>query len=250
MADELLLRYARHVLLDEIGIGGVEKMANARVLQIGAGGLGSAAALYLAASGVNLTIADNDCVELSNLQRQIIHTTQAIGKNKAESAKKTLVAINPTAKIVAVSEKITDEILRALVPKHDLILDCSDNFPTRYAINRAALEHKKPLVAGAAIQFAGQVFVSDFQNTNAPCYSCVFDETAQSDEIRCADSGVFAPIVGVIGTLQAGIALKIITGLESPPFLLTFDFKNLKFQKIKIQKDAQCAVCKENPKCN
>ena len=249
MTDELLLRYSRHVLLGEIDVGGVKKFTKARVLQIGAGGLGSAAALYLVASGVNLTIADNDSVELSNLQRQIIHTTQSVGENKAESAKKTLLKINPTAKIVAFPEKITDEVLDELVPDHDLILDCADNFPTRYAINRAALKHKKPLVAGAAIQFAGQVFVSDFQNADAPCYACVFDENAESDAIRCADAGVFAPLVGVVGTLQAGIALKIIAGLELPPFLLTFDFKNLKFQKIKIQKDAACAVCGDS-KCN
>lgn len=249
MKDELLLRYARHILLDEIGIGGIEKITTARILQIGAGGLGSAAALYLASSGVNLTIADNDSVELSNLQRQIIHSIESLGGNKAESAQKTLFNINPNAEVVAFSEKITSENLGTLVPDHDLILDCSDNFETRYAINRAALRFKKPLVAAAAIRFVGQVLVFDFQNADSPCYACVFDENAQSEELRCADSGVFAPLVGVIGSLQAGIALKIILGLELSPFLLNFDFKTLKFQKIKIQKDAHCAVCGDEP-CN
>ncbi len=246
MNDQQLLRYSRHILLEEIGIEGQQAWLNSNVLIIGLGGLGSPAALYLAASGVGrLTLCDNDTVELSNLQRQIIHRTSAVGQSKVASAQAVLREVNPEVECVALSLRADAVQLDRLVSSADVVLDCSDNFATRYAVNRACLAHRKPLVSGAAIQFDGQVAVFDFRRDNAPCYNCLFPEDAVAAELRCATTGVFAPLVGIIGTLQAAETLKLVAGIESglSGKLLTCNALDMTMQRSTVSKDAGCAVC-------
>ncbi len=213
MDDEQLLRYSRHILLPEIGVEGQEKLRAARALVIGAGGLGSPIALYLASAGVGtITICDDDVVDLTNLQRQIVHRTQAIGRPKVESARDTLLAINPDIRIELVKERVAGAALDALVAKADVVLDGCDNFATRQAVNRACVAHHKPLVSGAGVRFDGQISVFDMRDNDAPCYACLFPEDAenpQSEEVRCAVMGVFAPLTGIVGCIQAAEALKI-----------------------------------------
>ena len=246
MNDHQLLRYSRHILLNEIGIDGQQRLLDARVLIIGLGGLGSPAALYLAASGVGqLMLCDHDTVELSNLQRQIIHRTATVGQAKVASAQATLHDINPEVACIALAVRADADQLHDLVGKADVVLDCSDNFATRYAVNRACLMLHKPLVSGAAIQFDGQVAVFDFRKASAPCYNCLFPEDSQAAELRCATTGVFAPLTGIIGTLQAAETLKLIIGIEGGlrGRLLTVNALDMNIMRSSLSQDPACSVC-------
>ncbi len=246
MNDQQLLRYSRHILLPEFGVEGQEKLLNAHALIIGAGGLGSPAALFLASSGVGtLTLCDNDTVDLTNLQRQILHRTASIGRNKVDSARNTLAEINPDVHINNLHERIESARLHALVEQADVVLDCSDNFATRYALNRACVQLRKPLVSGAATRFAGQLTVFDFRQEHSPCYHCLYPEESESEETRCAVMGVFAPLVGVIGSLQAGEALKLLleAGTTLCGRLLIMDALHMDVRTIKLKRDAQCPIC-------
>lgn len=246
MNDQQLLRYSRHILLEEIGIEGQLRVISAKALIVGAGGLGSPAALYLAASGVgHITVIDDDIVDLTNLQRQILHTSDRVGQRKVASAKIALTQINPDIDIVALDERIMGERLNFLVNEATVVLDCSDNFATRHAINRACVENGVPLVSGAAIRFDGQVSVFDSRNSDSPCYACLFPENAETERVNCASMGVFAPLVGVIGAMQAAEALKLVCGAGNSLAgrLLMFDAKDAKWTSIAITRDAQCEVC-------
>ena len=246
MNDRQLLRYSRHILLNEIGIEGQQRLLQAKVLIIGLGGLGSPAALYLAASGVGqLTLCDHDNVELGNLQRQIIHRTATVDQPKVVSAQAALRDINPEVECIALQIRADAAQLRELAGKADVVLDCSDNFATRYAVNRACLEQRKPLVSGAAIQFDGQVAVFDFRRADAPCYNCLFPEDSQAAELRCATTGVFAPLVGIIGTLQAAEALKLLIGIKRglSGKLLTLNALDMTITRSTLGKDTACMVC-------
>ena len=246
MNDNQLLRYSRHILLPKIGYEGQEKLVNSHVLIIGAGGLGSPVALYLAASGVgHLTICDFDDVDLTNLQRQIIHTTASVGTNKAVSAKQTIYEINPDVNVQTVQQKSSEAEFAELVAKADVVVDCSDNFATRYALNRVCFMLKKPLVSGAAIGFEGQISVFDFRHVNSPCYHCLYPDTGDDTEMRCSENGVFAPLVGMIGTTQAAEALKLLIniGESLEGRLLLLDAFNLEWRTIKLKRDLKCAVC-------
>jgi molybdopterin/thiamine biosynthesis adenylyltransferase len=249
MNDQQLLRYGRHILLHEIGIEGQQRLLQARVLIIGLGGLGSPAALYLAASGVGqLTLCDHDTVDLSNLQRQIIHRTSTVHQLKVVSAQAALHDVNPEVECIALNVRADAAKLQELVCYVDVVLDCSDNFATRYAVNRACLAQRKPLVSGAAIQFDGQVAVFDFRNTDTPCYNCLFPEDSLAAEMRCATTGVFAPLTGIIGTLQAAEALKLIIGLERglSGKLLTINALDMNIMRSSLSKDPVCSVCGES----
>lgn len=244
--DAQLLRYARHILLDEFGIEGQEKLQAARVLIIGAGGLGSPAAAYLAASGVGTLVwADHDHVELSNLQRQIVHTTDRVGMNKAVSGQIMLQQLNPDVSVQVVQEKLMGQALSAQVARADLVLDCCDNFATRHAVNRACVQHGKPLVSGAAIRFSGQVTVFDLANPQAPCYHCLFPESDQVTEMRCATTGVLAPLVGIVGSVQAAEAIKVLTGMGDPLYgrLLCLEALSMQWQTVNFRRDPECPVC-------
>jgi molybdopterin/thiamine biosynthesis adenylyltransferase len=246
MNDSQLLRYSRHILLDEIGIEGQTRISSAKVVLIGVGGLGSPAALYLAASGVGqLTLCDDDTVELSNLQRQIAHQTEAIGQRKVSSAVNTLHGINPDVLYQPLAIRADVEQLATLIAEHDVVLDCSDNFTTRYAINRLCHQLRKPLVSGAAIQFSGQASVFDFRRAHTPCYNCLYPEDSEAETLRCATTGVFAPLVGIIGSLQANEALKLIIGIETGLHarLLTLDALILQIRTTHLKQDKSCAVC-------
>jgi adenylyltransferase/sulfurtransferase len=246
MNDDQLLRYSRHILLPEIGVEGQQRIVRARTLVIGAGGLGSPAALYLASAGVGtIVLADNDTVDLTNLQRQILHTTPAIGRPKVESGRDTLGLINPEVKVVALAERLQGARLDAAVSEADVVLDCSDNFATRHAVNRACVAHRKPLVSGAGVRFDGQVSVFDLRREDAPCYACLFPEDAETEELRCAIMGVFAPLVGIIGATQAAEALKILSGVGETLAgrLLLLDALAMEWRAIRIRKDPGCAVC-------
>lgn len=248
MNDLQLQRYGRHILLDEIGIEGQQSLLNARVLIVGLGGLGSPAALYLAASGVGqLTLCDHDHVDLSNLQRQIAHSTTSIGSTKTSSAKNAIHALNPDVICLEVNTRVDAIELDALVANADVVLDCSDNFATRYAINRACLRHRTPLVSGAAILFSGQASVYDFRATGTPCYNCLFPEDSESEELRCATTGVFAPLTGIIGTIQAAETLKLLIGISAglSGKLLTVEAMDMNIRKSTFQKDPNCPVCQK-----
>jgi molybdopterin-synthase adenylyltransferase len=246
MNDQQLLRYSRHILLPEIGIEGQQCLLDARVLIIGVGGLGSPAALYLAASGVgHLTLCDHDKVDYSNLQRQIIHRTASINQPKVASAQSTLRDINPEVDCIALDIRADETQLRDLAAEADVVLDCSDNFATRYAVNRVCHALRKPLVSGAAIQFDGQISVYDLRHPNAPCYNCLFPESSLAAELRCATTGVFAPLVGVIGTLQAAEALKLLMGIERglSGKLLTLNALDMRVMCSTLSKDPDCTIC-------
>ncbi|MDR2637166.1 MAG: HesA/MoeB/ThiF family protein, partial [Zoogloeaceae bacterium] len=245
MNDDDLLRYSRHILLDELGIEGQERIRAGHVLIVGMGGLGSPAALYLAAAGVGtLTLADGDAVELSNLQRQILHNEARIGRNKAESAQIALRALNPHPRLIPIAHRLEGEALSAEVARADLVLDCSDNFPTRYAINRACLEQAKPLVSGAASGFAGLLAVCDLRDSQSPCYHCLFPDGESVGETRCATTGVFAPLVGLIGSLQAGEGLRLLAGLghSFSGRLLRVDLLTQSWKTSRFERDSECAA--------
>ena len=246
MTDDQLLRYSRHILLNEIGVEGQARLVEARVLVVGAGGLGSPAALYLAAAGVGtLVLADGDTVDLTNLQRQILHTEASVGRPKVDSGRDALARINPESRVVALQERLAGETLSAQVAVADVVLDCSDNFATRHAINRACVAHRKPLVSGAAIRFDGQVSVFDVRREEAPCYHCLFPEAEDVEEVRCAVMGVFAPLTGIIGTVQAAEALKLLIGCGQSLAgrLLLLDGLAMEWRSIRVPRDPDCAVC-------
>ena len=246
MNDNQLLRYSRHILLDEIGIEGQEKLLAAHALIIGAGGLGSPAAYYLASVGIGkITLVDNDTVDLTNLQRQILHTTGRIGQPKAQSGKQTLTQINPGIEIVALTERAKDARLNELVNAATVVLDCSDNFATRHAVNQACVAGKVPLVSGAAIQFDGQISVFDPRHGDAPCYACLFPPDQQFEEALCSTMGVFAPLVGIIGTMQAAEALKLVAGVGESLAgrLLLLDARTMEWTSIKVARNMACTVC-------
>jgi len=246
MDDLELLRYSRHILLDEIGIEGQQRISDSHVLIVGAGGLGSACAPYLAAAGVGtLSIMDHDVVELTNLQRQIIHTSNAIGKPKVDSAKTMLQQLNPLIKIIPLQEKATLDTLQNKVLNVDIVVDCTDNFKTRHLINQLCVLHKKPLVSGAAIQWDGQVSVYNLQDDQAACYACIFPEEQSFEEVACSTMGVFSPLVGFIGSLQAAQVLQLITQGGEPLInqLLMWDARHNSMTKIKLKKEPHCKVC-------
>ena len=246
MDDKQLLRYSRHILLPEIGIDGQQRLLNSHVLLVGAGGLGAPASLYLAASGVGkLTICDPDDVDLTNLQRQIVHYTESIGRKKVESARDTLARINPETKVEIVAERVAGARLESLVESADLVIDATDNFTTRHAINRACVRFARPLVSGAAIRFDGQVSVFDLRDPANACYHCLFPETDDHEEMRCAVMGVFAPLVGIVGSTQAAEALKVLagTGESLNGKLLMLDALSMQWRSVRLKKDAACPVC-------
>ena len=246
MNDRQLLRYSRHILLDKLGVEAQEAFLASHALVIGAGGLGSPVALYLASAGVGrLTICDGDAVDLTNLQRQIVHREAAIGINKAESARATLGGINPDIGVVAVAHRLAGDELAERVAAADIVLDCSDNFATRHAVNRACVAHGKPLVSGAGIRFDGQVAVFDRRVPASPCYACLFPENAEQEDIRCAVMGVFAPLVGIIGAVQAAEALKVLAGVGESlnGRLLLLDSLGMEWHSVRIERDPGCAVC-------
>ncbi|MEI8118362.1 MAG: molybdopterin-synthase adenylyltransferase MoeB [Methylophilaceae bacterium] len=247
MNDKQLLRYSRHILLPQIGYEGQDKLVNSHALIVGAGGLGSPVALYLAAGGVGtLTICDFDVVDLTNLQRQVVHTTAAVGINKAVSAQQTLATINPDTTVHIVTKKSTTQEFSKLIKEADVVIDCSDNFATRYLLNTLCVQLKKPLVSGAAIGFEGQVTVFDMRNDGSPCYHCLFPDSGEDTEIRCADNGVFAPLVGMIGTTQAAEAMKLLMGVGESlqGRLLLLDVLTMQWRDIKLSKDSECKVCR------
>lgn len=246
MNDNQLLRYSRHILLPQVEYAGQEKLTQSHALIVGAGGLGSPVALYLAASGVGkLTICDFDHVDLTNLQRQIIHTTASVGINKALSAQQTIYEINPEVDVQTIQQKSSEEQMAALVRVADVVIDCSDNFATRYALNRICFAQKKPLVSGAAVRFEGQITVFDFRHEDSPCYHCLFPDSGDDQEQRCADNGVFSPLVGMIGTAQAAEALKCLMNIGETlqGRLMLLDALTAEWRTIKFGKDAACSVC-------
>lgn len=246
MNDEQLLRYSRHILLPEIGIEGQERLLSARALVIGAGGLGSPVALYLASAGVgHITICDGDKVDLTNLQRQIVHRTHSIGHTKVDSARATLAEINPEARVVALAERVGGARLDELVDSADVVVDGCDNFATRHAVNRACVKFRKPLVSGAAVRFDGQVAVFDLRDAHSPCYHCLFPESGENEDVRCAVMGVFAPLVGIVGSIQAAETLKVISGAGETLVgrLLLVDALAMQTRIVRFAKDAACTVC-------
>ena len=246
MNDAQLLRYSRHILLDEVGIDGQQQLSNSHALIIGAGGLGSPVALYLGSAGVgSITVVDHDTVDATNLQRQIAHTTADLGRPKAYSIQQSIAAINPDVDVRVIIQRADDALLNELVQQAGVVLDCTDNFGTRHAINRACLRHGKPLVSGAAIQFDGQVTVYDPRDIKSPCYACVFSEATRPEEAQCATMGVFAPLVGIIGSVQAGEALKLLmnVGKALTGRLLMLDARSMTWSEIKLPRDTDCSVC-------
>jgi molybdopterin/thiamine biosynthesis adenylyltransferase len=246
MNDNQLLRYSRHILLPQISIEGQQKLMDSHALIVGAGGLGSPVALYLGAGGVGrLTICDFDNVDLTNLQRQVIHSTQSVGTNKAESAQRTLGTINPEIVVVPIPKKSTEQEFAELAESADVVIDCSDNFRTRYTLNRICVQLGKPLVSGAAIGFEGQVTVFDMRHADSPCYYCLFPDVGAEGEMRCAENGVFAPLVGMIGTTQAAEVMKLLLGIGDSlqGRLLLLDAMAMEWRSIKLSRDPGCAVC-------
>ncbi|WP_026686353.1 HesA/MoeB/ThiF family protein [Azovibrio restrictus] len=250
MNDGQLLRYSRHILLDALGIEGQERILRSRVLVLGAGGLGSPAALYLASAGVGtLVLADGDTVDTTNLQRQILHTDARVGQLKALSGQIALAAVNPETRVIPVTERLEGTALEAQVAGADLVLDCSDNFATRHALNLACVRHRKPLVSGAAVRFDGQVSVYDLSRPESPCYHCLFPEGEEVEETRCAVMGVFAPLTGIVGSLQASEALKLLAGIGEALVgrLLLVDALSQTWRTVKFRKDPACPVCSGQP---
>lgn len=246
MRDDQLLRYSRHILLNEWGVEGQERVAQARALIVGAGGLGSPAALYLASAGVgHITLVDHDRVDVTNLQRQIGHTQDRIGEFKVQSLQQAMAQINPEVEVMPLAQKADVALLNQLVPMVDVVLDCTDNFEIRHAINLACVMHSKPLVSGSALRLDGQVAVYDSRHAESPCYACVFPPTQNFEETRCATLGVLAPLVGVIGSLQATEALKLLSGMGASlqGQLLMFNAKFMAWQSIQTHRQADCPVC-------
>lgn len=246
MDDTQLLRYSRHILLDELGVEGQHRLLASHALIIGAGGLGSPVALYLGSAGVGrITIVDDDAVDVTNLQRQIAHNLARVGQPKAQSVREAVAAINPDPQVTPLVARADDALLDHLVPTADVVLDCTDNFATRQRINRACVRHTRPLVCGAAIRMDGQLSVFDTRQPDSPCYACLFPPDSAVEEALCATMGVFAPLVGIVGTLQAAEALKLLAGLGSRQVgrLTMIDARDLNFHTITLPRQAQCPVC-------
>jgi molybdopterin-synthase adenylyltransferase len=246
MTDEQLLRYSRHILLNEIGFEGQEAIVASHALIVGAGGLGSPVALYLGSAGVGrITIVDDDDVDMTNLQRQIAHTMERVGEPKVVSAKMAIAAINPEVQVFPVIARADATLLDTLVAQADVVLDCCDNFSTRHAINAACVQHQKPLISGAAIQFDGQICVYDPRDPLSPCYACVFPPNTTFEETRCATMGVFAPLVGIMGAMQAAEALKLLSnvGRTLTGRLLMLDGRSMEFTEVRIGRQSSCMVC-------
>ncbi len=246
MQDKELERYSRHILLPEIEFEGQKKLLQSHCLIVGAGGLGSPVAIYLAASGVGkITICDFDSVDLSNLQRQIIHEEKSIGLNKAESAKIGLTRINSDINVVAIKKQLNIDEVKSIAEGVDIIVDCSDNFETRYALNKIAFDLKCPLVSGAAIKFDGQVSIFDFRTNNSPCYNCLFPWNDEEQNLKCSDHGVFSPLVGLVGSIQAGEVIKVLLNIGTTLHgkLLLINHRDIDFKSLKIQKDKHCEIC-------
>lgn len=246
MDDDQLLRYSRHILLPELGVEGQQRLLASHALIVGAGGLGSPASIYLAAAGVGrITLCDADSVDLTNLQRQIVHDTGTIGLAKVDSAQRRLHAINPQVQVRTVEARVAADELDTLVSDADVVLDATDNFATRHAINRACVRRRRPLVSGAGVRFDGQVSVFDLRNADSPCYHCLFPEAGDLEEMRCAVMGVFAPLVGIVGSVQAAEALKLLMGVGQPLVgrLLLLDALSMQWRSVRLQKDPTCGVC-------
>ena len=250
MDDAQLLRYSRHILLDELGPGGQERFAAAHALVVGMGGLGAPAAQFLAAAGVGtLSICDADHVDLTNLQRQILYATGDIGAPKVDAAARRIAAINPDVRVERVAARVGPAELAPLVAAADVVLDCSDNFATRHAVNAACVAARRPLVSGAALRFDGQVAVFDPRAVDSPCYHCLFGEGEELEETRCATMGVFAPLVGIVGSTQAAEALKLIAGVGTSLAgrLLLVDARTMEWRSLKVPRDPACPVCARRP---
>lgn len=246
MNDTQLLRYSRHILLDDIGVEGQSRLLAARVLVLGAGGLGSPVGLYLGSAGVGqLTLVDPDQVDETNLQRQIAHRLDRVGQPKVQSLAQSIRDINPDVRLHCLEERADDALLARLLPVSDLVVDCTDNFATRQAINRACVAHRVPLVSGAAIGFDGQVGVYDTRQPQAPCYACLFPPETPPEEMRCATLGVFAPLVGIIGAVQAAEALKLLAGVGEPLTgrLLMLDGRRMAWTELRLASDPACSIC-------
>ena len=246
MDDRQLLRYSRHLLLDDIGIEGQQRLLDSHALIVGAGGLGSPVALYLASAGVGqITLVDDDTVDLTNPQRQIMNTEARVGQPKVASAEAAIGALNPGVRVRTVAQRADEAQLTELAAAADIVLDCTDNFSTRQALNRACVATGRPLVSGAAIGFDGQISVYDPRRAASPCYACVFPPTQAVEEARCATMGVFAPLVGIIGTLQASEALKLLCGIGEPLVgrLLMLDARRTEWTELRVPRQADCPVC-------
>jgi molybdopterin/thiamine biosynthesis adenylyltransferase len=246
MTDDQLLRYSRHILVDEMGIEAQQRFLDAHALIIGAGGLGSPAAMYLAAAGVGeITLADADTVDLTNLQRQILHVTASVGRPKVESAQSTLAALNPDVKVNTVDERVDPAWLDAHVKNATVVLDCTDNFATRHAINAACVAHRVPLVSGAALRFDGQISTFDFRSPESPCYACVFPPDDAFEEVACSTMGVFSPTVGIIGAMQAAEALRLIGGFGTTleGRLMMLDSLRMEWNTMRVTRQPTCPVC-------
>jgi adenylyltransferase/sulfurtransferase len=246
MNDEQLLRYSRQIMLPELDYDGQQRLLAAKVLIVGMGGLGSPVAMYLAAAGVGeLWLADFDRVELSNLQRQIAHGEADIGRLKVSSVANTVKSLNSGTQVEQIVDKLDGDLLHEAVSRVDLVVDASDNFATRFALNRACVAQQKPLVSGAAIRMEGQVISFDSRQLSSPCYRCLYDDAATDSQLSCSESGVLAPVVGVIGSLQATAALQMLAQVGEPPIgsLLLFDAKTLGFKRFSVPKDPACPVC-------
>jgi molybdopterin/thiamine biosynthesis adenylyltransferase len=250
MNDDQLLRYSRHILLEEIGIEGQQRILDSSALIIGAGGLGSPVALYLGSAGVgHITLVDHDTVDVTNLQRQIAHNMDRVGQAKTGSAAAAIAAINPEVRVDAVTARADAALLDRLVAQADVVLDCCDNFATRHAVNAACVKHRKPLVSGAAIRFDGQISVFDPRSQTSPCYACVFPPDDNFEETRCATLGVFAPLVGIIGSMQAAEALKLLSGAGSTLAgrLLMLEGRSMEWNEVRLPRNPGCAVCAATP---
>lgn len=246
MNDDQLLRYSRHILLPQIDIQGQEKLSKSCVLIVGLGGLGCPAALYLAASGVGkIIICDSDRVDLTNLQRQILHTTESVGKTKTSSVELALHQINPHIKIIPLTKRITEDMMQEDITHVDAIIDASDNFTTRYLINRIAYHHQIPLISGAVVRFEGQVTVFDHRKRASPCYQCLYPESGDENDENCAIMGVFAPLAGIIGSIQAAEVIKVLLNIGETLSgrLLLLDGLTMQARTVKINKDPKCSVC-------
>lgn len=246
MNDQQLLRYARHLMLDEIGIEGQQRLLQSHALVIGAGGLGSPVALYLGTAGVGrITVVDHDEVDLTNLQRQIAHDLSRLGQPKADSVRATVAAINPDVQLRALVRRADGALLDELVAQADVVLDCSDNFRTRHAVNAACVAHGRPLVSGAAIGWDAQISVYDTRAPEAPCYACLFPPDAAYEDVACSTMGVFAPLVGIVGSVQAAEALKLLVGCGRTLAgrLLMLDARSMSWDSITLGRQADCPVC-------
>ena len=246
MNDEQLLRYSRHLLLEDIDVEGQEKLLQAHAVIVGAGGLGSAAAPYLAAAGVGkITLVDHDVVELTNLQRQIMHCESMVGKSKVHSGKQFLGQLNSSIQVDIVQEKVTNDLLTKLLPTVNVVLDCTDNFKTRQLINAACVHHQTPLVSGSALRFDGQIAIFDPRIPSSPCYACIFSPEEEFEEVSCSSMGIFSPLVGIIGAIQAAQALQVMIGFGESLLgrMLLWNARTTQIDQIKIARNPDCPVC-------